>query len=83
MICYSIINSKAHDNEIERINEAIGSLSSLQILNLSHNVIKSLPNDVCKLRNLISINLAHNQLQQLPKEFGYLDYLEDLVSSNA
>jgi hypothetical protein len=45
-------------------------------------MINTLPNNICKIRNLNSINLSHNQLKQLPKEFGFLDYLEDLVSFN-
>ena len=40
--------------------------SSLEILNLSHNLIKFMPEDVCrKLKNITTIDISYNKLESL------------------
>lgn len=67
---------------MESVDDAIGTLNSLQSLNISHNSLTSLPDGICKLKQLTSFNASFNKIRELPKNIGHLDYLEDFVNFN-
>ena len=77
-MCINFLFGQVHDNKLEKIDDAIGELSNLQTLNLSHNNLATLPNGICKLSYLKTINLSNNKIAQLPKNFGHLNDLEEL-----
>jgi len=60
----------------------IGNLRNLQILDLSHNKLKSLPDYVGNLKNLQTLDLSSNELKTLPDTIGKLKYLLILDVSN-
>ncbi|MCB0847741.1 MAG: leucine-rich repeat domain-containing protein, partial [Bacteroidetes bacterium] len=53
-------------------------LYQLQSLNLNHNQLKQLPEDILQLRQLQSLSLRYNGLDQLPESFGQLQQLKSL-----
>ena len=62
------------------------SLSNLRILNLDHNLIRSLPDDIPSMPHLIILSLRNNKIKTLPytSEFKNLPSLECLsLSSNS
>ena len=71
-------------NELRQIPGAIQYLKeSIEILDVSHNSLESLPNEICRLRFLKSLVVHHNNLSALPRGFGQLRKLRRLdLSSN-
>lgn len=62
---------------------SLKDLNTIKILNLNHNRIKKLPNDIFYLENLRELYLAFNSLEALPITINQLRKLELLdVSSN-
>ncbi len=68
-------------------NNHLGDLSSssifskftnLRILNLNHNSITQLPNDIGCLVNLEILSIEHNQLNELPREISLCTHLIEL-----
>ena len=53
-------------------------LESLTVINLSHNIIESLPDSFFSLQNLESVNLSHNLLTFLPHHFQSAEKLRKL-----
>ena len=52
-------------------------------LDLSHNNLSALPDDLCALAQLASLNLSHNQFQALPDVLRQLPALKEVdLSSN-
>ncbi|RLN04389.1 plant intracellular Ras-group-related LRR protein 3-like [Panicum miliaceum] len=70
----------AHFNELRGLPSAFGTLSSLEILNLSSNFsdLKELPASFGDLLNLRELDLSNNQIHALPGTFGRLGKLEKL-----
>ena len=55
---------------------------TLEILNLSQNLIKRLPEDVCKrLKNITTIDIGSNKLETL-ENFQYMHKLKRLLAKN-
>ena len=54
----------------------------LEALNLSHNNIANLPEEIGRLRKLTDLRLGYNQLTILPKQIGHLKELQSLDLSN-
>lgn len=75
---------KKNNIKIMKINTAINQLSYIQILDLSHNLIASLPQALGKLFLLKHLLLRNNVLKELPKTiFKTLGRLEILdISDN-
>ena len=70
-------------NNLTVLPEAIGSLASLQTLELSDNRLSSLPAGMGKLGGLLTLGLRSNALAALPVEIGGLGALTYLdVSMN-
>ncbi|BFZ15019.1 hypothetical protein BsWGS_18058 [Bradybaena similaris] len=73
-------------------NELDLSMSSLEIvpvkelaalpkathLDLSRNLLKSLPDTFCSLTHIIKLDLSKNSIAELPREFGQLENLQHL-----
>ncbi|KAK5914871.1 hypothetical protein CesoFtcFv8_000518 [Champsocephalus esox] len=79
----NLIELYLHSNNIILIPEAIGSLSRLQSLDLSNNVLQFLCPEIGRLRSLRHLRLSNNQLKCFPPEIGDLQDLETLdVSMN-
>ena len=54
----------------------------LSYLNLSHNMIDHIPQELCTVRNLLELNLSHNQISSLPSEISDLQQLAVLDISH-
>lgn len=65
-------------NQIMKLPEWIGELSSLIYLNLNINNITKLPNSISLLDNLEELSLWKNELEELPENFGNLTRLKKL-----
>jgi len=58
---------------VEDFSNDIGNVVTLNLIALSKNKIKRLPESMGKLKNLKLLNLHDNQLSELPKSFSNLD----------
>jgi len=68
---------------LRSIPESIENLIGLEILNVSYNYLRSIPDSIGSLRNLTQLFLFHNSLASLPNNIGNLIGLEILnVSDN-
>ncbi len=64
--------------ELSILPPEIGSLTTLETLDLSDNNFTNLPREISRLKNLQRIDLSHNRLRALPKEFSCLVNLKSL-----
>ena len=60
----------------------IGQLTSLRVLDLGNNDLRSVPAEIGQLAALEELHLDDNQLTSLPAEFGQLTSLEGLFLKN-
>ena len=65
-------------NCLSSIPEAIGELSTLTRLDLSHNQLVGLPAEIGLLTKLTKLDLNANRLASLPAELGQLVHLKEL-----
>jgi hypothetical protein len=71
------------NNKLISLPQALGQLSSLQILDLCHNNLKSLPESLGNLKSLILLKASNNELSALPNSIGSSSSLKTLdVESN-
>ncbi|KAM4797931.1 uncharacterized protein ACH125_005068 [Urocitellus parryii] len=54
----------------------------LQVLILSNNLLKKLPQGLGNLKKLRELDIEENKLESLPNEIGYLQDLQNLVLTN-
>ena len=76
---------KKQINNIKMINQykqLFFTNQSVKILNLSHNQLKTLPNNICNLINITNLDLSDNQLETLPLEIGNLINITNLNLSD-
>lgn len=69
-------------NRIRFVSPKIQNLQSLVKLDLSNNVLESLPDELCALRSLTWLNVSNNRLKALPARLGDLVNLEELGLGN-
>lgn len=60
----------------------MSDLSLLQVLNISHNKLKKLPDDLFRIENLRELHLSDNLLTRLPKTINRLNRIEFLDISH-
>jgi Leucine-rich repeat (LRR) protein len=69
-------------NKLEDVNELrFGSIVALKQINLSRNVLTSLPTDITRLTLLEELNISYNKLTVLPDGIGMLRSLHTLDAS--
>lgn len=68
--------------DIERIPDKIFSMTTIRILNLSSNLITSIPSKIGNLINLEELYLDKNNITELPEEIGNLKKLRKIILSN-
>ncbi|KAH9931177.1 adenylate cyclase-like protein [Epithele typhae] len=61
---------------------ALSQLSVLQVLDIDHNSIRSLPDSLCSLTRLKYLSCSNNHLFKLPAQLGNLQFLEVLEAHN-
>jgi hypothetical protein len=68
------------NNHLKNLSSSLSfsKLVNLRILNLNHNLITQLPNDIGCLVNLEILTIEHNQLTELPREIGLCTHLTEL-----
>ena len=66
-------------NNLSRLPENIGLLTSLEELYLPHNSLTELPWDIGKLTRLEIIDLTNNKLNRLPNSIGKLTCLDTFL----
>lgn len=77
-----LTNLDLHDNKLEEIPDALGSLSNLKSLNVSGNCLSIVPNSLCELDNLLTLNLIGNDFETLPDFSGFVNLHELFISNN-
>lgn len=65
-------------NKFTAIPGVIFELGQLLELDMSHNCLKGLCDDVGKLKGLKKLCVSHNKVQYLPSQIGMLKFLEEL-----
>jgi leucine-rich repeat protein SHOC2 len=68
--------------DLEYIPEIIFKFTNLQVLNLSSNLIKIIPNNIGDLVNLQELYLDRNHISEIPEEIGKLCKLRKVILSN-
>ena len=48
----------------------MGRLKALQVLDVSHNLLQHLPDEIGSLEELVELELSHNKLKELPETLG-------------
>ncbi|KAG5892583.1 hypothetical protein JTB14_036792 [Gonioctena quinquepunctata] len=75
--------NRLHNGTLRQWGWMSGNLSkSLLLLDLSHNELAVLPNQICKLHQLQTLNLNFNILRALPAGLGNLKNLKTLSAAN-
>ena len=67
-----------YQEKLFKIPEEVFELTSLKVLNLSHNQLFYLPESIGNLINLTTLNLSGNQIFYLPESIGELTNLTNL-----
>lgn len=65
-------------NKFTAIPGVIFELGQLLELDMSHNCLRILHDDVGKLKGLKKLCVSHNKIQHLPSQIGLLKFLEEL-----
>ena len=60
----------------------VGVATLLQVLNLSNNKLKSLPDEISKLAHLREICIAFNKFEDIPSCIYRIQNLEILIAEN-
>ena len=68
--------------DIASISSLLWDYDDLALLDLNHNNLKSIPDDIYRLSNLKSLRLSYNKLTSLPESLTHLVYLKELELSN-
>lgn len=72
----------ARQCHVQYIPETIGvHLNLLEVLDLSHNELRDLPNSLCSIVTLKRLDISYNSLGTLPADIGNLNLLEVLDAS--
>ena len=64
--------------EFNRNGIVIGNLINLYSLDLAHNKLTTLPENICKLKKLEELGLSYNNIEVLPQSIGNLANLVSL-----
>lgn len=66
-------------NKIDILPDFIGEVMvNLTELNLSHNTLQSIPDNIENLTNMVKLNLSHNMLTGIPNCVKYLPNLKSI-----
>ncbi|XP_059484814.1 leucine-rich repeat and calponin homology domain-containing protein isoform X2 [Neocloeon triangulifer] len=76
------LNADLSKNRFSEVPAEICQFSCLERLDLYHNVLRSVPDNIQYLRSLIYLDLSRNQLQWLPPGICQLASLQVLLLSN-
>lgn len=68
--------------DIATISSLLWDYDDLGLLDLNHNNLKSIPDDIYKLSNLKSLRLSYNKLTSLPESLTHLMNLKELELSD-
>lgn len=60
------------ENQLTQLNEKIGTMANLEVLDVWANSISSIPSSIGNLKKLRIINASRNQLSSIPLEIGFL-----------
>ncbi len=73
--------TELHCRNISQLPENIGKLTNLEVLNCSHNKLKSLPDSIGDLKNLDTLDCSSNKLTSLPDSITKLPFIDTLNCS--
>lgn len=79
----SIFNQDLSYNQLSEIPRDLENSRNMLVLNLSHNGIDSIPNQLfINLTDLLYLDLSDNKLDSLPPQMRRLVHLQTLVLNN-
>ncbi|KAL0308270.1 UNVERIFIED_CONTAM: Plant intracellular Ras-group-related LRR protein 6 [Sesamum radiatum] len=67
----NVVVLDVHSNQLKFLQNSIGCLSKLKLLNVSGNLLHSFPRTIDNCRSLEELNANFNQLSQLPDTIGF------------
>lgn len=72
-----------HKKDISEISPSVWEYKQLTLIDLSHNCLTYIPEDICKLTKLKALRANDNQLSSLPLSLTMMESLTDLeLASN-
>eukprot|EP00117_Sycon_ciliatum_P024771 scpid54121/ scgid20710/ E3 ubiquitin-protein ligase LRSAM1; Leucine-rich repeat and sterile alpha motif-containing protein 1; Tsg101-associated ligase len=73
-----------HTNHLRSLkaSSSFGAMEALQVLDVSNNELRSLPDDLGSMKNLRELNVSLNKLQELPSSVGGLTSLVKLEAQS-
>jgi Leucine-rich repeat (LRR) protein len=77
-LAYKLIYNGIMNYNITRLSSYIGSITTLRIIDLSHNNLTNVPRELGQLTSLQTLCLKNNNLNQYPEVISELLYLENL-----
>jgi hypothetical protein len=75
-------NLHLNNCRMECVPEDIMLLVNLQVLDLTANLLVTIPDSLGRLTNLVNLQICNNKLSILPKDIGKLSHLQTLVLRN-
>ena len=69
-------------NFLSKVPPGIFNLHHLTVLDMSHNLLKVLPEDIGRVRSLVILRLNDNAIERIPVNIGHLHNLEELNFAN-
>ena len=81
-LCPHVRRIEANRNQINALPDAVGRLSDLNALMVSHNSLDLLPGTFSELHNLEVLDVSHNCLTRLPEHIGDCGKLRRLIADH-
>ena len=69
-------------NFLSKVPPGIFNLHHLTVLDMSHNLLTVLPEDIGRVRSLVILRVNENDIERVPMNIGHLHNLEELNFAN-
>ncbi|RHY30568.1 hypothetical protein DYB32_005666 [Aphanomyces invadans] len=76
---WHLIEVNFSHNQLACLDDAIGDLTQLEVLDIASNRLTLLPDSLCKLTRLSTLIVSENQLTSLPCDLGHCASLKKLI----
>ncbi|XP_052269021.1 malignant fibrous histiocytoma-amplified sequence 1 homolog isoform X2 [Dreissena polymorpha] len=65
-------------NFLSKVPPSLFNLNHLQILDMSHNLLQVMPDEISRVKSLVVLRLNNNQIERIPQKIRDLSNLEEL-----